>query len=207
MQFTFNLRTPSIVSKYWWNKSNLNQGRLTDTPLPRTKTQWFPLETIWFLIGWQYYRQPMRNQIVSRGNHRIMVRGKGTSVSRPWFKLDFSGDNWWCPLLNILIWIAILVQIKKAISKRFSLNKWMILFQIYVNVANLIGELSIGCQYNCTPCWMKVCFNKERFEWSLKITCICQGCRRFLTISDPRWDQPISDIFIQFCLWAAYIGA
>ena len=26
--------------------------------------------------------------------------------------------------------------------------------------------------------------------------CICQGCRRFLTISDPRWDQPISDIFI-----------
>ena len=114
----------------------------------------------------------MRNQIVSRGNHRIMVRGKGTSVSRPWFKLDFSGDNWWCPLLNILIWIAILVQIKKAISKRFSLNKWMILFQIYVNVANLIGELSIGCQYNCTPCWMKVCFNKERFEWSLKITCI-----------------------------------
>ena len=101
-----------------------------------------------------------------------MVRGKGASVSRPWFKLDFSGDNWWCPLLNILIWIAILVQIKKTISKKFSLNKWMILFQIYVNVANLIGELSIGCQYNCTPCWMKVCFNKGRFEWSLKITCI-----------------------------------
>ena len=25
---------------------------------------------------------------------------------------------------------------------------------------------------------------------------LCQGCRRFLTISDPRWDQPISDIFI-----------
>ena len=25
---------------------------------------------------------------------------------------------------------------------------------------------------------------------------ISQGCRRFLTISDPRWDQPISDIFI-----------
>ena len=27
---------------------------------------------------------------------------------------------------------------------------------------------------------------------------ICQGCRRFLTISDPRWDQPISDISIFF---------
>ena len=25
---------------------------------------------------------------------------------------------------------------------------------------------------------------------------LCQACRRFLTISDPRWDQPISDIFI-----------
>ena len=25
---------------------------------------------------------------------------------------------------------------------------------------------------------------------------IRQGCQRFLTISDPRWDQPISDIFI-----------
>ena len=31
----------------------------------------------------------MRNQIVSRGNHRIMVCGKGASVSRPWFKLDY----------------------------------------------------------------------------------------------------------------------
>ena len=40
--------------------------------------------------------QPMRNQIVSRGNHRIMVRNKGASVSRPWFRLDFlvSGDDW-----------------------------------------------------------------------------------------------------------------
>ena len=25
---------------------------------------------------------------------------------------------------------------------------------------------------------------------------ICQGCPRFLTISDPRYDQPISDTFI-----------
>ena len=25
---------------------------------------------------------------------------------------------------------------------------------------------------------------------------VCQGCQRFLTISYPRWDQPISDIFI-----------
>ena len=25
---------------------------------------------------------------------------------------------------------------------------------------------------------------------------ICQGCLIFLTIGDPRWDQPISDIFI-----------
>ena len=25
---------------------------------------------------------------------------------------------------------------------------------------------------------------------------ISQGCQRFLTISDPRWDQPISDTFI-----------
>ena len=31
---------------------------------------------------------------------RIMVRGKGAWVSRPWFKLDFSGDNWWCPWQN-----------------------------------------------------------------------------------------------------------
>ena len=117
-------------------KSNLNQGRLTDAPLSRIKIQWFPLETIWFLIGWQYYRQPMRNH-----KHK-----------HSYLNCNFSA--------------------KKTISKRFSLNKWMILFQIYVNVANHIGELSIGCQYNCTPCWMKVCFNKEGFEWSLKITWI-----------------------------------
>ena len=28
------------------------------------------------------------------------------------------------------------------------------------------------------------------------ISSVCQGRRRFLTISDPRWDQQISDIFI-----------
>ena len=26
-----------------------------------------------------------------------LLCGKGASVNRPWFKLDFSGDNWWCP--------------------------------------------------------------------------------------------------------------
>ena len=31
----------------------------------------------------------MRNQIVSRGNHWIIVRGKGASASRPRFKLDY----------------------------------------------------------------------------------------------------------------------
>ena len=36
---------------------------------------------------------------------------------------------------------------------------------------------------------------------------IGQGCRRFLTISYPRWDQPISEKFIKFCLWAADIDA
>ena len=32
-----------------------------------------------------------------------MVRGKGASVSCLWFKLDFSGGNWWCPRLNFII--------------------------------------------------------------------------------------------------------
>ena len=36
-------------------------------------------------------------------------------------------------------------------------------------------------------------FNNEYEEETNKI---CEGRRRFLTISDPRWDQPISDIFI-----------
>ena len=69
-------------------KSNLNQGRLTYGPLPRTIIQWCPPETIWFLIGWQYHCQTMRNQIVSKGNHWIMAH-----QSASWFKLDFSGDN------------------------------------------------------------------------------------------------------------------
>ena len=37
-------------------KSNLNQGRLTDAPLLRTIILWFPLETIWFLIGWHFHQ-------------------------------------------------------------------------------------------------------------------------------------------------------
>ena len=32
-----------------------------------------------------------------------MVCGKGASVSSLWFKLDFSGGNWWCPRLNFII--------------------------------------------------------------------------------------------------------
>ena len=36
---------------------------------------------------------------------------------------------------------------------------------------------------------------------------LCQGCVIFSTISNPRWDQPISDISIFFGLWAANIDA
>ena len=36
----------------------------------------------------------------------------------------------------------------------------------------------------------------DRLMDRIDATYICQGCRRFLTISDPRWDQPIRDIFI-----------
>ena len=39
------------------------------------------------------------------------------------------------------------------------------------------------------------CEDNQKEGWKSSF-CICQGCRRFLTISDPRWDQPISDIFI-----------
>ena len=53
----------------------------------------------------------MRSHIVSRGNHWIkmlMVHGSSASVSRPWFKLDFSGDNWWCPCFVL---IAIIINL------------------------------------------------------------------------------------------------
>ena len=43
----------------------------------------------------------------------------------------------------------------------------------------------------CIPRFLKL----EQL-WHIFVTFICQGCRRFLTISNPRWDQPISDIFI-----------
>ena len=107
MQFTFNLRTPSIVSKYWWNKSNLNQGRLTDALLLRTTIQWFPLLLSLFLLWLAILSSTSEIQIVSRGKHWIMVDGKGASVSRPWFKLDFCGDNWWCPY-NDLRWCCVI---------------------------------------------------------------------------------------------------
>ena len=50
-------------------------------------------------------------------------------------------------------------------------------------------------------------WSKNRINRGLCTYCISQGCQRFLTISDPRWDQPISDIFISFCLWATNIDA
>ena len=33
---------------------------IKDDSVMRTIIQWLPLETIWILIGWQYYSQPMR---------------------------------------------------------------------------------------------------------------------------------------------------
>ena len=37
----------------------------------------------------------------------------------------------------------------------------------------------------------------NKAQWNCRmLKSVCQGCRRFLTITDPRWDQPISDIFI-----------
>ena len=96
MQFTFNLRTPSIVSKYWWNKSNLNQGRLTDALLLRTTIQWFPLLLSLFLLWLAILSSTSEIQIVSRGNHWIMAEGMGASASCPWSKLEFCGDDWWC---------------------------------------------------------------------------------------------------------------
>ena len=39
----------------------------------------------------------MRNQIVSKGNHWITLRGKGRISQSSLIKLDFAGDNCWCP--------------------------------------------------------------------------------------------------------------
>ena len=37
----------------------------------------------------------------------------------------------------------------------------------------------------------------NKAQWNCRmLKSVCQGCRRFLTISDPKWDQPIRDIFI-----------
>ena len=88
-----------LMEKIWFKSRTTDWYTLAAHHIPLFFSWDFPLQTIWILIGWQYYLQPMRNQIVSRGNHRItvlMVRGSGASVSRPWIKLDFFGDNWWC---------------------------------------------------------------------------------------------------------------
>ena len=53
--------------------------------------QWFPLETIIFLIGWHYYRQPMTYQIFTKWNHWIKVCGKGTHQT---FVLDAIRFSW-----------------------------------------------------------------------------------------------------------------
>ena len=46
----------------------------------------------------------------------------------------------------------------------------------------------------------------QNYSWLLDYW-LWQGCLIILTIGDPRWDQPKSDIFISFCLWAANIDA
>ena len=55
-------------------KSNLNQGRLTYAPLPRTIIKWFPLETD-LISYWLTIILPTNEESeVSRGNHWIMAR-------------------------------------------------------------------------------------------------------------------------------------
>ena len=56
------------------------------------------LAILLIMVGLQ--TKPVRNQIVSRKIHWNMVRVKGPTVSRPWLKFDFFGDNWWYPWLT-----------------------------------------------------------------------------------------------------------
>ena len=43
---------------------------------------------------------------VPKGNSWNMVHGKGASDSHPRLELDYSGDNCWCPCLQLLIKIS-----------------------------------------------------------------------------------------------------
>ena len=78
------------------------------------------------------------------------------------------------PVLRGSPWIDVIQRIDRAVTNKYpSIITFILRMGYYSQKTNSIdwGEIAL---------WLF----------------ICQGCQRFLTISDPRWDQPISDIFI-----------
>ena len=70
--------------------------------------------------------------------------------------------------------------------------KYIFEWKILILVPN---NQKLSMQFDREFWWCHHFLDRQTFL-KLDVQKIRQGCRRFLTISDPRWDQPISDIFI-----------
>ena len=120
----------------------------------------------------------------------------GTSI--PAMLMISNEISWWDIFVVQVIQV---MQLNKVMQVRLAhlwpdfrviCTKKYTLFPITVNVILLfvrrlkteividnVRKKTLKYMYDTCPCWKQT------------MLYLCQGCRRFLTISDPRWDQPI----------------
>ena len=83
----------------------------------------------------------------------------------------------------------------------FTCGQWLHFWLKFLWITHSSDNVSLTFPWYCLPymvSWKHVREGMTPIDF-LSSQCsnfVCQGRRRFLTISDPRWDQPISDIFI-----------
>ena len=95
-------------TSYIKDTSNLQNNLILikDDSVMRTIIQWLPLETIWILIGWQYYSQPMRLKPLQSVN-RIIYQNVYLTLhffQLHYFRWQIFEENIWLLSLSLYTW-------------------------------------------------------------------------------------------------------
>ena len=128
------------------------------------------------------------NKEIQLGNISVIERNaygmqKSARPSPPLFAVSNNSKDRWVTA-TIIIYTYIITTITTKKGKCSNRTHKILITMVHINLVTLIANL------------MKIKNSITKKYLRTRKKSLCQGCRRFLTISDPRWDQPISDIFI-----------
>ena len=126
-------------------------------------------------------------------------------LTQEWWLLQcVSHDCWRAPPTGCMLFLCNLLEEKMSAPRLAACSLWTAVETKTISIWGKLQILEFLDSREIVGKFLHAIFVSEDILTSIASVWyflldwlnICQGCGRFLTISYPRWDQPISDIFI-----------